>query len=233
MDNMLTYSLKAIHVGAHTACHMTANIRLMSYSKLRVDAHVILNIGCFYSRSVRNGLSVATHMDGEAPDQDRSRKSEWFTVRPRKFITLGHVSIATGWWRARPGSFPSLVRPPAIRILFCVQCNTSPASFMHFWTGRFFFLKKNNVSVFLNDACNTLFRYNRLYSNLKSCTKLRARSFRTYRSSSSTLSTNRISEDKRFSRLSRCWTTSSVMFFVFSLQTLDILHPICGCLSSV
>ena len=102
VDDMLTYSLKALHVGAHA----TANIRLMSYSKLRVDAHVLLNIGCFYWRSDRNGLSVGTHMDGEAPDQDRSRRSKWFTVRPRKFITLGHVSIATGRRRARPGSFP-------------------------------------------------------------------------------------------------------------------------------
>ena len=118
---MLTYSLKALHVGAHTAYHMTVNVRVMSYSKLRVDAHVLLNIGCFYLRSDRNGLSVATHMDGEAPDQDRSCRSKWFTVGPREFITLGHVSIATGRRRARPGSFPSLVRPLAIDILFCVQ----------------------------------------------------------------------------------------------------------------
>ena len=136
VDIMLTYSLKALHVGAHTAYHMTANIRLMSYSKLRVDAHALSEHWCFYLSSDRNGLSVATHMDGEAPDQDRSRRSKWFTVRPRELITLGHVSIATGRRRARPGSFPSLVRPPAIRILFCVQCNTSPVSFMHSWTNR-------------------------------------------------------------------------------------------------
>ena len=35
-------------------------------------------------------------MDGEAPDQDRSRRSRCITVMPREFITLGHVSIATG-----------------------------------------------------------------------------------------------------------------------------------------
>ena len=145
VDNMLTYSLKALHVGAHTAYHMTANIRLMSYSKLRVDAHVLLNIGCFYLCSDLNGLNVATHIDGEAPDQDPSRKSKWFTIRPRKFIALGHVSVATGRWRVKPGSFPSLVRPPAVQILFCVQCNTSPASFMHFWTGRVFFFKKKTM----------------------------------------------------------------------------------------
>ena len=40
------------------------------------------------------------------------------------------MSITTG--KREPGL--ALSRPPAIRILFCLQCNTSPASFMHFWT---------------------------------------------------------------------------------------------------
>ena len=75
VDNILTYSLKALHVGVHTTYHMTANIRLMSYSKLRVDAHVLLDIGAFYLRRDRNGLSVATHMDSEAPGQYCSRRS--------------------------------------------------------------------------------------------------------------------------------------------------------------
>ena len=96
VDDILTYSLEALHVGAHAACHMTANIRSMSCSRPRMDAHVLFDIGCFYLRRNQNGLNVATHMDGEAPDQDRSRRSKWFTVMPREFITLGHVSIATG-----------------------------------------------------------------------------------------------------------------------------------------
>ena len=98
---MLTYSLKALQVGTHAAHHMTANIRLISCSKLRVDAHVLLDIGYFYLRRDRYNLSVATHMDSEAPDQDRSRRSRWFTVRPHEFITLGHVTIASG--KVEPG----------------------------------------------------------------------------------------------------------------------------------
>ena len=121
----LTYSLKALHVETHGAYHMTINIRLMSCSNLRVDAHVLLVIGCFYLRCDRNGLSVATHMDSEAPDQDCSYRSRWFTVRPREFITLDDVSIATG--KGEPGLARSC--PPAIRILFWLQCNMSPASF--------------------------------------------------------------------------------------------------------
>ena len=109
-------------------------------------------------------------MDGEAPDQDRFRRSKWFTVKPREFITLGHVSIATGRRTARPGSFPSVVLLPTIRILLCVQFNTSPASFMHFFDGSS--NKRNDVKVLLNDASNTAFRYGRFYSNLKSCIKL-------------------------------------------------------------
>ena len=107
VDDMLTYSLKALHVGADAACHMTANIRLMSCSRPRVDAHVLFEIGCFYLRRDWNGLSVATHMDGEAPDQDRSRRSRWFTVSVQQ-----------------AGGEP-VVGPPAIRVLFCVECDTS------------------------------------------------------------------------------------------------------------
>ena len=96
VDDKLTYSLKALHVGAHAACHMTANIRLMSCSRPRVDAHVIFDIECLYLRRNLNGLSVATHMDDEAPEQDRSRRSRWFTVRPRELslwvLDLQHVS---------------------------------------------------------------------------------------------------------------------------------------------
>ena len=136
VDDMLTCSLKALHVGAHAACHLTANIQLMSGSRPRADAHVLFDIKCFYVRRYRNGLNVAQHMDSEAPDQDRSRRPRWFTVRRREFITLGHVSMATGRRRTRPGSFPSVVGPPAIQVLLCVECNTSPASFMHFWTSR-------------------------------------------------------------------------------------------------
>ena len=98
VDDMLTYSLEALHVGAH----------------------VLFDTGCFYLRRDQNGLNVATHMDGEAPNQDRSRRSKWFTVMPREFIVLNHVSIATGRRRAKPGSLPLLVGPPAIRVLFCV-----------------------------------------------------------------------------------------------------------------
>ena len=77
VDDMLTYSLKALHVGAHAACHMTANIQLMSCSRPRVVTHVLFESGDL--RCDRNGLSVATHMDSEAPirtvltDQDDSR----------------------------------------------------------------------------------------------------------------------------------------------------------------
>ena len=89
VDDMLTYSLKALHVGAYAVCHMTANIRLMSCSRSRVDEHVLFDIGCLASRRDRNGLSVATDMDDEAPDQDRSRRSRWFTAWPREVYHLG------------------------------------------------------------------------------------------------------------------------------------------------
>ena len=89
VDDMHTCSLKALHVGAYAVCHMTANIRLMSCSRSRVDEHVLFDIGCLASRRDRNGLSVATDMDDEAPDQDRSRRSRWFTAWPREVYHLG------------------------------------------------------------------------------------------------------------------------------------------------
>ena len=62
----------------------------------------------------------------------------------------------------------------------------------------------------------------------KAASSLRTRTVpsETHRSSSSTLSTNRTSENKHFWKLTRCWTTCSVMFVVLSLQTLCFLHPI-------
>ena len=91
-NEMLTYSMKALHIGESAVCH----IRLMSCSRQRVDAHVLFDIGCLYSRRDRNGFSVATDMDGEAPDQDFSQ------IKMVHGLTLGHVSIATG--RGEQGS---------------------------------------------------------------------------------------------------------------------------------
>ena len=84
VDEMLTYSLKALQIGDYAVCHTTAYIRLMSCSRQRVDAHVLFDIGCLYSRRDRNGFSVATDMDGEAPDQDCFRRSRWFTAWSRE-----------------------------------------------------------------------------------------------------------------------------------------------------
>ena len=42
-----------------------------------------------------DGLSVATHMDGNTSNQDRSLRSRWFTVWPRVVYHLGSRNIAT------------------------------------------------------------------------------------------------------------------------------------------
>ena len=54
-------------------------------------------------------------------DQDK------FTVKPRDFITLGHVSTATG--KEEPGL--ALSCHLALRILFCLQNNTSLCAILH------------------------------------------------------------------------------------------------------
>ena len=65
----------------------------MSCSNLRVDAHVLLAIGSFYLRCDRSGLSMATHMDSEAPirtvltDQDDSRLGFQRRARTGSFVS--------------------------------------------------------------------------------------------------------------------------------------------------
>ena len=119
VDDMHTYSLKAFHVGAHAACNMTVNTQLRLCSRPRVNAHVLLDFGCIYLRLDRNGLSVATHMDGKTSNQDRSHRSRWFTVWPREVYHLGSSNIATDKEQPETWLFsPSVVGLPAVQNSF-------------------------------------------------------------------------------------------------------------------
>ena len=71
---------------------------------------------------------------------------------PRELITLGHVSIATG--KGVPDM--ALSGPSVIRLLFCLLCNTSPASFMHFCTCRRKAKKKKSYTLSTNHMTRQL-----------------------------------------------------------------------------
>ena len=71
------------------------------------------------------------------------------------------MSIATG--KGVPGL--ALSCPPVMRILFCLLCNTSPASFMHFCTS-FFFRKEAKQAII---RCRRFTRARQLVSKWMSC----------------------------------------------------------------
>ena len=118
VDDMLNYSLKALHVGTHAACHMTANIGWCRAPDHEWTHPFFLILGAFTCVVIK-GLSVATHMDANRQlrtvlaDQDGSRLgfvnfSLWVTWALQQAGRRPGLALSRQWLDLRRSKFFSV-----------------------------------------------------------------------------------------------------------------------------